>query len=211
MGGVFAVANLRGGGEYGQEWHKAGTKLHKQNVFDDFIAAAEYLVKEGWTRPDRLAIEGRSNGGLLVGAVMVQRPELFGACLPGVGVMDMLRFHKFTAGRFWTDDYGSSDNPEEFKALYAYSPYHALLRDGKKKYPATLVTTADTDDRVVPGHSFKFAAALQEMQAGGAPVLIRIETRAGHGAGKPTAKQIEEIADELAFLVNNLRMRLPAR
>jgi len=211
MGGVFAVADLRGGGEYGQEWHKAGTKLHKQNVFDDFIAAAEYLVKEGWTRPDRLAIEGRSNGGLLVGAVMVQRPELFGACLPGVGVMDMLRFHKFTAGRFWTDDYGSSDNPEEFKALYAYSPYHALLRDGKKKYPATLVTTADTDDRVVPGHSFKFAAALQEMQAGGAPVLIRIETRAGHGAGKPTAKQIEEIADELAFLVNNLRMRLPAR
>ncbi len=195
LGGVYAVANLRGGGEYGQEWHKAGTKLHKQNVFDDFIAAAEYLVQEGYTRPDRLAIEGRSNGGLLIGAVMTQRPELFGACLPGVGVMDMLRFHKFTAGRFWTDDYGSADNAEEFKALYAYSPYHALLRNGKKKYPATLVTTADHDDRVVPGHSFKFAAALQAMQAGDAPVLIRIETRAGHGAGKPTAKQIEETGD----------------
>jgi prolyl oligopeptidase len=210
MGGIFAVANLRGGGEYGQEWHKAGTKLHKQNVFDDFIAAGEYLVKQDYTRPDRLAIEGRSNGGLLVGAVMTQRPDLFGACLPGVGVMDMLRFQKFTAGRFWTDDYGSSDNPEEFKALYAYSPYHALLRDGKRKYPATMVTTADTDDRVVPGHSFKFAAALQEMQTGSAPVLIRIETRAGHGAGKPTTKQIEEVADELAFLVKNLGMKLAA-
>jgi prolyl oligopeptidase len=211
MGGVYAVANLRGGGEYGQEWHKAGTKLHKQNVFDDFIAAAEYLAKEGYTRPDRLAIEGRSNGGLLVGAVMTQRPDLFGACLPGVGVMDMLRFHKFTAGRFWTDDYGSADNAEEFKALYAYSPYHALLKNGKKKYPPTLVTTADTDDRVVPGHSFKFAAALQADQAGDAPVLIRIETRAGHGAGKPTAKQIEEVADELAFLVKNLGMKASVR
>jgi prolyl oligopeptidase len=207
MGGIYAVANLRGGGEYGQEWHRAGTKLRKQNVFDDFIAAAEYLNKEGYTRPDRLAIEGRSNGGLLIGAVMTQRPELFGVCLPGVGVMDMLRFHKFTAGRFWTDDYGSSDNPEEFKALYAYSPYYALLRNGKKNYPATLVTTADTDDRVVPGHSFKFAAALQEMQSGSAPVLIRIETRAGHGAGKPTAKVIEETADELAFMVKNLGMK----
>jgi prolyl oligopeptidase len=207
MGGVYAVANLRGGGEYGQEWHKAGTKLHKQNVFDDFIAAAEHLAREGYTRPDRLAIQGGSNGGLLVGAVMTQRPELFGACLPAVGVMDMLRFHKFTAGRFWTDDYGSSDDPEEFKALYAYSPYHALLKNGKKKYPATLVTTADHDDRVVPGHSFKFAAALQEMQAGTAPVLIRIETRAGHGAGKPTAKLIEETADDLAFLVKNLGMK----
>ncbi len=207
MGGVYAVANLRGGGEYGQEWHKAGTKLHKQNVFDDFIAAAEYLVKQGYTRPDRLAVEGRSNGGLLIGAVMTQRPDLFGVCLPGVGVMDMLRFHKFTAGRFWTDDYGSADNAEEFKALYAYSPYHALLKGGKKKYPATLVTTADHDDRVVPGHSFKFAAALQEMQAGDAPVLIRIETRAGHGAGKPTAKLIEETADSLAFMVKNLGMK----
>ncbi len=211
MGGVYAVANLRGGGEYGQEWHKAGTKLHKQNVFDDFIAAAEYLVKEGYTRPDRLAIEGRSNGGLLIGAVMTQRPELFGACLPAVGVMDMLRFHKFTAGRFWTDDYGSSDSAEEFKALYAYSPYHALLKNGKKKYPPTLVTTADHDDRVVPGHSFKFAAALQELQAGSAPVLIRIETRAGHGAGKPTAKMIEEVADEWAFLVKNLGMKVPVK
>jgi prolyl oligopeptidase len=211
MGGVYAQANLRGGGEYGQEWHKAGTKAHKQNVFDDFIAAAEYLIKEGYTRTDKLAIQGGSNGGLLVGAVMTQRPDLFGACLPAVGVMDMLRFHKFTAGRFWTDDYGSSDNPEEFKALYAYSPYHALLRDGRRKYPATLVTTADHDDRVVPGHSFKFAAALQEMQTGDAPVLIRIETRAGHGAGKPTAKLIEETADEWAFLVKNLGMSPPAQ
>jgi prolyl oligopeptidase len=211
LGGVYAQANLRGGGEYGQEWHKAGTKLKKQNVFDDFIAAAEHLIKEGYTRSDKLAIEGRSNGGLLVGAVMTQRPDLFGACLPGVGVMDMLRFHKFTAGRFWTDDYGSADNVDEFKALYAYSPYHALLKGGKKKYPATLVTTADTDDRVVPGHSFKFASALQEMQAGDAPVLIRIETRAGHGAGKPTAKQIEETADEWAFLVKNLGMSVPVR
>jgi prolyl oligopeptidase len=211
LGGVYAQANLRGGGEYGQEWHKAGTKLKKQNVFDDFIAAAEYLIKEGYTRSDKLAIEGRSNGGLLVGAVMTQRPDLFGACLPGVGVMDMLRFHKFTAGRFWTDDYGSADNADEFKALYAYSPYHALLKNGKRKYPATLVTTADHDDRVVPGHSFKFASALQEMQAGEAPVLIRIETRAGHGAGKPTAKQIEETADEWAFLVKNLGMGVPTR
>ncbi len=211
MGGVLAVANLRGGGEYGQEWHKAGTVLKKQNVFDDFIAAAEFLTKEGYTRADKLAIQGGSNGGLLVGAVLAQRPELFGACLPAVGVMDMLRFHKFTAGRFWTDDYGSSDNADEFAALYAYSPYHALLKNGKRKYPATLVTTADTDDRVVPGHSFKFAAALQEMQEGDAPVLIRIETRAGHGAGKPTAKAIEEVADQWAFLVKNLNMKMPAR
>jgi prolyl oligopeptidase len=211
LGGVLAVANLRGGGEYGQEWHKAGTVAKKQNVFDDFIAAAEYLTKEGYTRADKLAIQGRSNGGLLVGAVLTQRPELFGACLPAVGVMDMLRFHKFTAGRFWTDDYGSSDNAEDFKALYAYSPYHALLKNGKKKYPPTLVTTADTDDRVVPGHSFKFAAALQENQTGDAPVLIRIETRAGHGAGKPTAKQIEEVADEWAFLVKALNMKVPVR
>ncbi len=206
MGGVYAQANLRGGGEYGNDWHKAGTKSRKQNVFDDFIAAAEYLIKEGYTSKEKLAIQGGSNGGLLVGACMVQRPELFGACLPAVGVMDMLRFHKFTAGRFWTDDYGSADNAEEFAALYAYSPYHALLKRGKQKYPPTLVTTADTDDRVVPGHSFKFAAALQEMQEGPAPVLIRIETRAGHGAGKPTAKQIEEVADEWAFLAKNLGM-----
>jgi prolyl oligopeptidase len=206
MGGVYAVANLRGGGEYGQDWHKAGTKLKKQNVFDDFIAAAQYLINEKYTSPEKLAIKGGSNGGLLVGAVMTQRPDLFGVCLPAVGVMDMLRFQKWTAGRFWVDDYGSSDNAEEFKALYAYSPYHNLKKG--TKYPATLVTTADTDDRVVPGHSFKFAAKLQYCQAGDAPVLIRIETRAGHGAGKPTAKLIEEVSDELAFVVKNLKMKV---
>jgi prolyl oligopeptidase len=204
MGGVFALANLRGGGEYGDEWHRAGTKLKKQNVFDDFIAAAEYLVAEKYTSSKKLAIQGGSNGGLLVGAAMTQRPDLYGACLPAVGVMDMLRFQKFTAGRFWVDDYGSSDNKEEFEALYKISPYHVLLRNGPKAYPATLITTADTDDRVVPGHSFKFAAALQAMQAGPAPVLIRIETKAGHGAGKPTTKIIEEIADQWAFLVKAL-------
>jgi prolyl oligopeptidase len=207
MGGVYAVPSLRGGGEYGQEWHKAGTKLHKQNVFDDFIAAAEYLIKEKYTRPDRLAIRGGSNGGLLVGAVLTQRPDLFGAALPHVGVMDMLRFQNFTAGRFWVDDYGSSENPEEFKAHFAYSPYHNIKKG--TKYPATMVLTADTDDRVVPGHSFKFLAALQHAQGGDAPILGRIETRAGHGAGKPTAKIIDEYADEWAFLVKNLHMRLP--
>lgn len=206
MGGVFAMANLRGGGEYGEEWHKAGTKLKKQNVFDDFITAAEWLVANKYTQPAKLAIQGGSNGGLLVGACMAQRPDLFGACLPAVGVMDMLRFHKFTAGRFWVDDYGSADNPEEFKAILVYSPYHNL-KPGKK-YPATLVTTADTDDRVVPGHSFKFAAALQAAQAGDAPTLIRIETRAGHGAGKPTSKIIEEVSDQWAFLVKNLGMNV---
>ncbi len=167
-------------------------------------AAAEYLVAQKYTSPKKLAIQGGSNGGLLVGACMTQRPDLFGACLPAVGVMDMLRFQKFTAGRFWVDDYGSSDNPEDFKYLSAYSPYHVLLRNGPKAYPATLITTADTDDRVVPGHSFKFAAALQSVQTGPAPVLIRIETKAGHGAGKPTAKQIEEVADQWAFLVRTL-------
>ncbi len=207
MGGVFAVANLRGGGEYGDDWHRAGTKTKKQNVFDDFIAAGEWLVKEKYTSPKKLAIQGGSNGGLLVGACMTQRPDLYGACLPAVGVMDMLRFQKFTAGRFWTDDYGSSDNADEFKALVAYSPYHTLLRNGPREYPATMVTTADTDDRVVPGHSFKFAAALQAMQKGPAPVLIRIETKAGHGAGKPTAKVIEEVADQWAFLVRTLDFR----
>ncbi|MBN1908392.1 MAG: S9 family peptidase, partial [Pirellulales bacterium] len=206
MGGVFAVPNIRGGGEYGEAWHKAGTKLVKQNTFDDFIAAAEWLIDNKYTRPDRLAILGRSNGGLLVGAVMVQRPDLFGACLPGVGVMDMLRFHQFTAGRYWVDDYGSADNPEEFKVLWAYSPYHNL-KPGVK-YPATLVTTADTDDRVVPAHSFKFAAALQHAQAGKAPVLIRIETRAGHGMATPTTKLIEQTADEWAFLAENLGMKI---
>jgi prolyl oligopeptidase len=207
MGGVLAVANLRGGGEYGEEWHQGGTKLKKQNVFNDFIAAGEWLISNGYTKPQKLAIQGGSNGGLLVGAAMTQRPDLFGACLPAVGVMDMLRFHKFTAGRFWVDDYGSADNPDEFKALLAYSPYHNL-RAGRK-YPATLITTADTDDRVVPGHSFKFAAALQQAHAGTTPVLIRIETRAGHGAGKPTAKVIEEVADVWAFLVKNLGMQVP--
>ena len=198
MGGVYAVANLRGGGEYGDAWHRAGTKLKKQNVFDDFIAAAEYLIDQKYTSPKKLAVLGGSNGGLLVGAVMTQRPDLFVAALPAVGVMDMLRFHKRTAGRFWVDDYGSSDDPEEFKALVKYSPYHNL-KSGTR-YPATLVTTADTDDRVVPGHSFKFAAMLQAAQSGEAPTLIRIETKAGHGAGKPTAKMIEEVADQWAFL-----------
>ncbi|MCA8995222.1 MAG: S9 family peptidase [Planctomycetaceae bacterium] len=208
MGGVYAVANLRGGGEYGEKWHKAGTKLQKQNVFDDFIAAAEYLIAEKYTQPKKLAIQGGSNGGLLVGACLTQRPDLYGACLPAVGVMDMLRFHMFTAGRYWTDDYGCSDNPEEFKALYAYSPYHNC-KPGVS-YPPTLVTTADTDDRVVPGHSFKFAAALQHAQAGDSPILIRIETKAGHGAGKPTAKIIDELTDLWAFLVKNLDFELPA-
>jgi prolyl oligopeptidase len=203
-GGVLAIPNLRGGGEYGEDWHKAGTKLHKQNVFDDFIAAAEWLIEHKYTSSSKLAIQGGSNGGLLVGACMTQRPDLFAACLPAVGVMDMLRFHKFTAGRFWVDDYGSADHPDEFKALLAYSPYHNL-KPGTK-YPATMVMTADTDDRVVPGHSFKFAARLQACQAGDAPTLIRIETRAGHGAGKPTAKLIEEVADQWAFLVKTLGM-----
>ncbi len=205
MGGVFAVPNLRGGGEYGEEWHQGGTKLNKQNVFDDFIAAAEWLIDNKYTSTPKLAIQGGSNGGLLVGACMTQRPDLYGACLPAVGVMDMLRFHKFTAGRFWVDDYGSADDPEQFKAIFAYSPYQNL-KPGKK-YPATMVTTADTDDRVVPGHSFKFAAALQAAQAGDSPTLIRIETRAGHGAGKPTSKIIEEVSDQWAFLVKSLGMK----
>jgi prolyl oligopeptidase len=207
MGGVFAMANLRGGGEYGKAWHDQGKKTKKQNVFDDFIGAAEWLIANDYTNPDKLAIQGGSNGGLLVGATMTQRPELFAAALPAVGVMDMLRFHKFTAGRYWVDDYGSADNAEEFAALYAYSPYHNL-KPGVR-YPATLVTTADTDDRVVPGHSFKFAAALQKAHKGDEPVMIRIETRAGHGSGKPTALRIEESADQMAFLAENLSMELP--
>ncbi len=209
MGGVYAMPNLRGGSEYGEEWHQAGTKLHKQNVFDDFIAAAEWFIANGYTSRHRLAISGGSNGGLLIGACMTQRPDLFGACLPAVGVMDMLRFDKFTIGWAWKSDYGSSDNPEEFKALYAYSPYHNL-RPGTH-YPPTLVTTADHDDRVVPAHSFKFAARLQACQRGRNPVLIRIETKAGHGAGKPTTKLIEEAADKLAFVVRvfNMRPALP--
>ena len=204
MGGVYAVANLRGGGEYGTEWHQAGTKDRKQNVFDDFIAAAEYLIQEKYTSPTKLAIRGGSNGGLLVGAVMTQRPELFGVALPAVGVMDMLRFHKFTIGWGWVSDYGSADDPVAFEYLKAYSPLHNL-KPGTH-YPATLVTTADHDDRVVPGHSFKFAAALQAAQAGPAPTLIRIDVKAGHGAGKPTAKQIEEWADLFAFTWKNLGM-----
>jgi prolyl oligopeptidase len=198
LGGMLAVPNLRGGGEYGETWHEAGKKSHKQNVFDDFIAAAEYLVAQKLTSTPHLGILGRSNGGLLVGAMLAQRPDLFGAALPGVGVMDMLRFHKFTIGWAWTDDYGSPDDAQDFKALYAYSPLHNL-RQGAK-YPATLVTTGDHDDRVVPAHSFKFAAALQRAQAGDAPVMIRIETRAGHGAGIPTEKKIDEVADQWAFL-----------
>jgi prolyl oligopeptidase len=204
MGGVYAVANLRGGGEYGEAWHQAGTKLQKQNVFDDFIGAAEWLIQNKITSPQKLAIGGGSNGGLLVGAAMTQRPELFGAALPAVGVMDMLRFHKFTIGWAWTSDYGSSENPEEFKALVKYSPLHNL-KPGTC-YPATMVTTADHDDRVVPAHSFKYAAAAQAAQAGAAPILIRIETKAGHGAGKPTSKQIEEVADRWGFLSRELKM-----
>ncbi|HTI99956.1 MAG TPA: prolyl oligopeptidase family serine peptidase [Dongiaceae bacterium] len=207
MGGVYAMANLRGGGEYGEEWHQAGTKQHKQNVFDDFIAAAEWLIANHYTEPAKLAIQGGSNGGLLIGACMTQRPDLFGVALPAVGVMDMLRFQKFTIGWAWTSDYGSSDDPEMFPVLYAYSPYHNL-KPGVH-YPATLITTGDHDDRVVPAHSFKFAARLQEDQAGRKPVLIRIETRAGHGAGKPTAKQIEEKTDEMAFMAKELHMKLP--
>jgi prolyl oligopeptidase len=208
LGGVYALANLRGGGEYGEDWHQAGTRSRKQNVFDDFIAAAEHLIAERYTSKERLAIGGGSNGGLLVGACLNQRPDLFAAALPAVGVMDMLRFHKFTIGWAWTSDYGSPDDPEDFKALRAYSPLHNL-RPGAR-YPAVLITTADHDDRVVPAHSFKYAAALQAAQAGSAPTLIRIETRAGHGAGKPTTKLIEESADRLAFLVRNLGVKLPA-
>jgi prolyl oligopeptidase len=202
MGGVYASPNLRGGGEYGEEWHQAGMKLKKQNVFDDFIAAAEYLIAENYTSPPKLAIAGGSNGGLLVGACMVQRPELFGACLPAVGVMDMLRFHKFTIGWAWQAEYGSPDEVEEFKALKAYSPYHNL-EDGTT-YPATMVTTSDHDDRVVPSHSFKFAAALQAANKGPEPMLIRIETKSGHGAGTPTSKRIEQATDKFTFLSREL-------
>ena len=205
MGGVYAQPNLRGGGEYGEEWHQAGMKLKKQNVFDDFIAAAEWLIANQYTSTPKLAIRGGSNGGLLIGACVTQRPDLFGAALPEVGVMDMLRFHKFTIGWAWTSDYGSSDNPEDFKALYAYSPLHNL-KPGTK-YPPTLIATSDHDDRVVPGHSFKFAATMQADQAGSAPVLIRIETKAGHGAGKSITKLIDETADTWSFLAHNLDMK----
>jgi prolyl oligopeptidase len=205
MGGVYAQPNLRGGGEYGEDWHQGGMKLKKQNVFDDFIAAAEWLIANKYTSTPKLSIGGGSNGGLLVGAAMTQRPDLFGATIPAVGVMDMLRFQKFTIGWAWVSDYGSSDHAEDFKALYAYSPLHNI-KPGTS-YPPTMITTADHDDRVWPGHSFKFAAALQAAQAGDAPVLIRIETKAGHGAGKPTSKIIEEIADRWAFLVRTLNMK----
>ena len=203
QGAIYAVPNLRGGGEYGEKWHLAGTKMQKQNVFDDFIAAAEYLIAQKYTSSDYLAIMGGSNGGLLVGATMAQRPELFKVAFPAVGVMDMLRYHKFTAGAGWAYDYGTAeDSKEMFSYLYRYSPVHALKQGAK--YPATLVTTADHDDRVVPAHSFKFAATLQEKQGGQAPVLISIQTNAGHGAGKPTDKAIEETADKWAFFFYNM-------
>ncbi len=206
-GGILAVANLRGGGEYGEEWHKAGTKLQKQNVFDDFISAGEYLVNEKYTNSGKMAIQGGSNGGLLVGAVANQRPELFRVALPAVGVMDMLRYHKFTIGWAWATDYGTSEESEEmFRYLIKYSPYHSI-RHGIK-YPATLVTTADHDDRVVPAHSFKYISRLQEYNRGKLPVLIRIETKAGHGAGKPTAKVIEELTDIYAFTFYHLGIKI---
>jgi prolyl oligopeptidase len=204
MGGIYAVPNLRGGGEYGEDWHQAGMKDKKQNVFDDFIAAAEWLIEQKYTRKEKLAIAGGSNGGLLIGACMTQRPDLFAAAIPAVGVLDMLRFHKFTIGWAWCSEYGSPDDEADFKTLYAYSPLHNL-KEGTA-YPATLITTADHDDRVVPAHSFKFAAALQAAHQGDHPVLIRIETKAGHGAGKPTSKVIEEAADKWGFLMANLGM-----
>lgn len=206
MGGIYAVANLRGGGEYGREWHQAGTKLQKQNVFDDFTSAARYLIDSGYTSSEKLAISGGSNGGLLVGACITQNPDLFGAAVPRVGVLDMLRFPKFTIGWAWVSDYGSPEVEEEFRALHAYSPLHNL--EAGTEYPPTLIVTADHDDRVVPAHSFKFAAAMQEAQAGSNPVLIRIETKAGHGAGKPVSKQIEEATDILGFMAHELGVRV---
>ncbi|MEL6909162.1 MAG: prolyl oligopeptidase family serine peptidase [Cyanobacteria bacterium J06598_4] len=205
MGGIYAVPNLRGGGEYGEAWHQAGMKDQKQNVFDDFIAAGEWLIAQKYTSKSKLAIAGGSNGGLLVGACMTQRPDLFAAAIPAVGVLDMLRFHKFTIGWAWCAEYGSPDDAADFKTLYAYSPLHNL-KEGTA-YPATMITTADHDDRVVPAHSFKFAAALQAAHTGDNPVLIRIETKAGHGAGKPTSKIIEEAADKWGFLMANLGMK----
>ena len=204
MGGALVVANLRGGGEYGSEWHKGGMLGQKQRVFDDFIGVAEHLIQSGVTSREKLAIQGGSNGGLLVGAAITQRPELFGAALPAVGVMDMLRFHKFTIGWAWVAEYGSSDDPEQFQTLYAYSPLHNLRE--RVCYPPTLVTTADHDDRVVPGHSFKFAAALQAAQGCDHPTLIRIQQKAGHGLGKPTSILIDEMSDVWAFLVRVLGM-----
>jgi prolyl oligopeptidase len=208
MGGVYAEANLRGGGEYGENWHKAGTLANKQNVFDDFIGAAEFLIKERYTRRARLGIHGRSNGGLLVGAALTQRPDLFGVALPSVGVLDMLRYQTASANaRQWSSDYGLSEDAQQFKALYSYSPYHNVKK--ATCYPPTLVTTADHDDRVVPWHSFKFTAALQAAQACPNPILIRVETRAGHGAGKPVWMQIEDFADQWAFAAQALGMPVP--
>jgi len=203
-GVIYAQATLRGGGEYGEEWHQAGVKQNKQNVFDDFIAAAEYLIYNKYTDAEKLAVNGGSNGGLLVGAVVNQRPELFRVAVPAVGVMDMLRYHTFTIGWNWASDYGTSaDSPEMFRYLYAYSPLHNIRNDGTP-YPAILITTADHDDRVVPAHSFKYAATLQAANTGKAPKIIRIETKAGHGAGKPISKQIEETADIYSFILYNL-------
>jgi prolyl oligopeptidase len=204
MGGVYASANLRGGSEYGEAWHKAGMREKKQNVFDDFIAAAEWLIANKYTSTPKLSIMGGSNGGLLIGAVLNQRPGLFGAALPAVGVMDMLRFQKFGYGTQWVGEYGSPDNPEDFKVIYRYSPLHNIRKG--IQYPPTLITTSDHDDRVMPGHSLKYAATLQQAQEGPAPILIRIETRAGHGAGKPTSKQIDEWADRFTFLKSALKM-----
>lgn len=203
-GGIYAVANMRGGGEYGEEWHQAGTKCKKQNVFDDFIAAAEYLCNNKYTNKDKLAIQGRSNGGLLIGAVITERPDLCKVAIPMVGVLDMLRYDKFTIGRAWCTDYGLSENKDEFECLYKYSPLHNVK---DVSYPATMITTGDHDDRVVPAHSFKFAATMQEHQKGNNPVVIRIDSSAGHGAGKPTAKQIEEQADIWSFIFQNLGMK----
>ena len=209
QGGVIAMVNLRGGGEYGKAWHDGGRLANKQNVFDDFIGAGEYLIAEGITGKGQLAIEGGSNGGLLVGAVANQRPDLFAAALPAVGVMDMIRFPKFTAGRYWKDDYGNPEVEADFRNLLAYSPYHNV-KDGAD-YPAILVTTADTDDRVVPGHSFKYVAALQAANIGGKPHMIRIETRAGHGSGKPVDKIIAEASDKYAFAAHFTGLAINAK
>ncbi len=206
-GGIYAVANIRGGGEYGEAWHKAGIQLNKQNVFDDFIAAAEYLIEEGYTNKEKLAVHGRSNGGLLIGAIMTQRPDLFKVAIPKVGVLDMLKYHKFTIGWAWVTDYGSSDDEEQFNNLIQYSPVHNV-KEGTE-YPATLVVTGDHDDRVVPAHSFKFIAELQAKQAGNNPVLIRIDTDGGHGSGKPVDMQIKEFADTWAFVFHHLGMEMP--
>ena len=204
-GGVYAVANLRGGGEYGEEWHRAGTLEKKQNVFDDFIAAAEWLIANKYTNTSRLAIQGGSNGGLLVAACMLQRPDLFGAVICHVPVIDMLRYHKFTVGRYWVSDYGNAEtNVEHFKFLYAYSPLHNVEKD--VIYPATLILAADTDDRVVPAHAKKFAATLQAANGGNNPILLRIETKAGHGFGKPIVKVIEEHSDVLAFMFSRFEI-----